>query len=222
MNVEVNGVKKAYRKKEVLRGVSFRASDGECIGILGGKGSGKSTLLHVLAGVLKADEGSFLCGGADLLKDDKKRNHLIGFVPQDNPLIPELTAWDNLRLWYDRKVLERELDGGTLSMLGINQFLKVPVHSMSGGMMKRLSLGCAIASSPKVLLLDEPSTALDLICRQKIYDYFEKFRKGGGIIIIATHDVQEISQCSSCHILKEGVLSPYVYDGDVTRLIGIL
>lgn len=222
MITEINGIKKAFKKHQVLKGVSFQISEGECIGILGGNGSGKSTLLNVLAGVLQADAGSFLCDGCDLLKEDKKRNRLLGFVPQENPLIPELTAWDNLMLWYDKKTIHRELEDGKLKMLGIDEFLKTEVRKMSGGMKKRLAIGCAIANEPRILLLDEPSAALDLVCRQNIYEYLNRFGQSGGIIIMATHDLQEISLCSRCFILKDGILHPYVYDEDVSRLIGIL
>lgn len=222
MKIELSGIQKAYRHNLVLEDVSLTAEEGSCVGILGGNGCGKSTLLSILAGVQKADAGEFYYDGEDLFKNAGLRNSVLGYVPQGNPLIEELNAWDNLRMWYDSKALRRELDQGVLAMLEIGKFLKVPVHKMSGGMKKRLSIGCAVAAKPKILLLDEPSAALDLICKEKIYSYFEAFKAEKGIMLLATHDMQELSLCDQCYILRQGKLVPYVYDGDIHRLAGSL
>lgn len=188
------------------------------MGILGGNGCGKSTLLSILAGVRRADGGAFLYQGEDLLQSSSLRTGTVGYVPQGDTLIEELTAWDNLRMWYSKEVLKNELDGGVLEMLGISEFLKVTARKMSGGMKKRLSIGCAVVGRPKILLLDEPSAALDLACKEQIYEYFEQYKKEGGILLMTTHDMQDMELCDSCYLLKEGVLSPYEYDGDIHRL----
>jgi len=222
MKIELAGIQKSYQKKMILENVSLTAESGSCVGILGGNGSGKSTLLSSLAGVQKADAGVFLYDGKDLFKNSVLRTEVLGYVPQGNPLIAELTAWDNLRMWYDRKTLKKELSDGVLAMLGIDSFLKVPVRKMSGGMQKRLSIGCAVAQKPKVLLLDEPSAALDLVCKERIYSYFKKYTEEGGILILTTHDIQEVELCDQCYILKQGKLEPYEYDGDIQRLVRCL
>ncbi len=220
--IEIKQIQKKYKKKAVLTDINLDVQEGSCVGILGGNGSGKSTLLSILAGVQKADNGSFLWGGADLFKNEKIREEILGYVPQGNPLMEELTAWDNLRLWYEKDELKKELDGGVLDMLGIPDFLKVPVRKMSGGMKKRLSIGCSVANHPKLLLLDEPSAALDLICKERIGNYLKDFKAQGGSIILATHDVQEIELCDVWYILKNGMLEPYLYDGNVHHLVGKL
>ena len=220
--IEIKQIQKKYKKKAVLTDINLDVQEGSCVGILGGNGSGKSTLLPILAGVQKADNGSFLWGGADLFKNEKIREEILGYVPQGNPLMEELTAWDNLRLWYEKDELKKELDGGVLDMLGIPDFLKVPVRKMSGGMKKRLSIGCSVANHPKLLLLDEPSAALDLICKERIGNYLKDFKAQGGSIILATHDVQEIELCDVWYILKNGMLEPYLYDGNVHHLVGKL
>lgn len=220
--IEIKQIQKKYKKKSVLTDINLDVQEGSCVGILGGNGSGKSTLLSILAGVQKADNGSFLWGGADLFKNEKIREEILGYVPQGNPLMEELTAWDNLRLWYEKDELKKELDGGVLDMLGIPDFLKVPVRKMSGGMKKRLSIGCSVANHPKLLLLDEPSAALDLICKERIGNYLKDFKAQGGSIILATHDVQEIELCDVWYILKNGMLEPYLYDGNVHHLVGKL
>lgn len=222
MKIELTGIRKSYRHNRVLEQISLTAEAGSCVGILGANGCGKSTLLSVLAGVQKADEGTFLYEGEDLLTNGARRAAVVGYVPQGNPLIEELTAWDNLRMWYDRKTLQRELSDGVLAMLGIDSFLKVPVSKMSGGMKKRLSIGCVVVGRPKILLLDEPSAALDLICKERIYNYLETYKAEGGILMLATHDIQELELCDRCYILKNGYLTHYDYDGDVHHLVGRL
>lgn len=222
MDAEVLNITKRYRKKVVLNQVSLPVPAGTCTGILGSNGCGKSTLLSVLAGTLKGEAGSFLYQGQDLLSAKKLHRQVVGYVPQEPPLLEELSALDNLRLWYDKKDMEAALYDGVLAMLGIDAFLKVPVAKMSGGMKKRLAIGCAVANHPSILLLDEPSAALDLPCRERILNYLKEFKNGGGAIVLATHDVQEVSMCDTCYILKEGKLTPYQFDGNVHRLVGRL
>jgi len=222
MKIELTGIQKAYRKKEILKDVSLTAEEGSCVGILGANGCGKSTLLSILAGVQKADKGAFLYNGEDLLQNNALRTSVLGYVPQGNPLIEELTAWDNLRMWYDSRTLRRELSDGVLSLLGIDSFLKTPVHKMSGGMKKRLSIGCAVVAGPKILLLDEPSAALDLVCKEHIYNYFKRYKEEGGTLLLATHDTQELALCDKCYILKQGELFSYNYDGNIHHLVGCL
>ena len=104
-------------------------------------------------------------------------------------------------------------------MLGINDFLKTTVSKMSGGMKKRLSIGCAISSRPPVLLLDEPMAALDLACKQDISEYIKSYKCAGGIVLLATHDVLELELCDSWYIMKNGQLTPFDYNGNVEKLV---
>jgi len=220
--IKIENVKKKYGKKEVLKNISLEVEKGKCVGILGSNGSGKSTLFGILAGVIKGDDGNFFYNDTELLKNEKERSKILGYVPQNTPLFEELTASDNLRLWYTKKELNYQLENDVLAMLGINDFINVPVYKMSGGMKKRLAIGCAVADNPKILLLDEPSAALDIVCKERISNYLLDFKKLGGTVLLATHDVQELSICDSLYILKNGVLNPYTFDGNVHRLAGSL
>jgi len=219
VDLEISHIRKSFKKKSVLRDITLSGKKGDCIGILGGNGCGKTTLLSILAGAQKADEGSFFWQGSDMLKDDVLRSRMVGYVPQGTPLFEELSAKDNLRLWYDKEDMKKELTDGVLAMLGIDEFLKVPVGKLSGGMKKRLSIGCAVAGKPPILLLDEPTAALDLVCRQRIWDYLADYRQRGGIVLLVTHDIAEIENCSKCFLFKDGSLVDYVYDGDVRVLV---
>lgn len=219
MQVVIRGVTKRYKKKTVLRGVDLATEGGRCIGILGSNGSGKSTFLSILAGVLPRTEGEFWCDDQDLFADPTARSQYVGYVPQGTPLIEELTARDNLLLWYDKADMEQELQTGVLRMLGIDEFLKVTVSKMSGGMKKRLSIGCAMAKRPPILLLDEPTAALDLACKEQIADYLRKYKAAGGLLFLTTHDTPELALCDEIYILKNGVLVPFDYDGNVEKLV---
>ncbi len=218
MEIELKHIQKSYRGKQVLRDINLTAQGGSCIGILGTNGSGKSTLLSILAGVLRPQSGQFLLDGRDLLADPALRAQCVGFVPQGTPLLEELTTRDNLLLWYGRQELENELASGVLGSLGVGDFLKTPVRKLSGGMKKKLSIGCAVAKRPPILLLDEPTAALDILAKETISDYLRQYRKAGGLLILTTHDVLELALCDRLYILKNGVLEPYTYDGEISHL----
>lgn len=219
MQIELKNITKSYKGKQVLQEVNLQAEGGQCIGILGANGSGKSTLLSILAGVLRQDGGQFLADGKDLFEKSALRSACVGFVPQGTPLLDELSAWDNLLLWYEKEELQLELESGVLKTLGIGNFLKVQVAKMSGGMKKRLSIGCAVAKRPPILLLDEPTAALDLACKQDIAEYLQQYKRSGGLLLLTTHDVLELELCDRCCILKNGRLEPFTYEGDVAKLV---
>ena len=217
--------KKKTRKKEVLKDVSFQVHPGKCIGILGANGCGKSTLLSILAGLQKPDSGTVFFNDTPLTSG--KKNHVqsfIGYVPQEPPLIPELNAYDNLKLWFagQPKPLEHALQDEFLSILGIQDFLKVPVRKMSGGMKKRLAIGCCSAGNPKILLLDEPGAALDIPCKERIETWLKAYKQKGNTILLTTHEEREIQLCDSLYILKNGTLLPYRYDGNIHHVAGAL
>lgn len=216
--VQILQIKKRYGKKQVLNGASLSTSSGTCVGILGTNGSGKSTLLRILAGVLRPDGGSFFRNGTDLLKERTARAKTVAYVPQGTPLMGELSALDNLRLWYEKEQLQQSLEEGVLRELGIHAFLKTPADQLSGGMKKRLSIGCAMANEPEILLLDEPTAALDLLGKERILRFFNGFRSRGGLLLLATHDRRELELCDSWYVLRQGRLDPYSYDGDLRRL----
>jgi ABC-2 type transport system ATP-binding protein len=222
MQIEIKHIAKKFKKQQVLQDICLSAESGTCIGILGANGSGKSTFLSILAGIQGCDGGEFLCDGTNLLTDSKKRAQLVGYVPQGTPLIEELSARDNLLLWYDKKTMEQELSDGVLSLLGIGEFLNVTVSKMSGGMKKRLSIGCAMAQHPPVVLLDEPTAALDLICKEQIRTYLQSYKESGGILLLTTHDPEELALCDATYILKDGVLTPYCFDGNMQKLVASL
>lgn len=207
-SVKVEGVCKSYGQKKVLINVSFLARQGECVAIAGLNGSGKSTLLSILAGVQRADSGKAEVNGTDIFRDTKAAGKMIGYVPQENPLIQDLTVKDNLKLWYCDSPLdmEKELRDGFLKLLGIDKMLKTPVKKLSGGMKKRVSIGISMWADPEVLILDEPSAALDFVAKKDIREYLKTYLKSGRTVLIATHDKEELDICSKIYVMSQGAL----------------
>lgn len=218
MRLEVRNIQKRFGKKQVLRGASFCAEGGAAVGLAGENGSGKSTLLRILAGILRADGGSCRLDGRELLSRAGALNRGIAYVPQGTPLAGELSALDNLRLWYDRAALERSLAEGALAELGIGEFLRTRADRLSGGMKKRLVIGCAMAGDPRVLLMDEPSAALDLAAKEWVLNWVRRFCGDGGIAVIATHDPAELELCSDWYLLRDGLLRQFACRGDLKAL----
>ena len=219
MKIQIKDIHKKYGSRPILQGIDLEVESGTCVGILGGNGCGKSTLLSILAGIQSADGGAFLYEDKDLFTYPRQRAQLVGYVPQGTPLIEELTAKDNLSLWCSKEKMERELKDGVFKLLGLDEFLKVPVSKMSGGMKKRLSIGCSIAHDPPILLLDEAMAALDISCKQKIFDYIGAHKRRGGIVLLVTHDVMELQLCDEWYILKDGTVHPFTYTGDTAELV---
>ena len=215
--ITVTGIVSSYGRKPILKGASFTAERGECIGIVGANGCGKSTLLSVLAGTLKPKSGTVIYGGRTawsdagtgrMRGDSEVIRKMTGYVPQENPLIPELTVYDNLRLWYpDKQVLRQELAQGFLSLLGIGEFSTKQVSKLSGGMKKRVSIGIAMAGMPPILLLDEPGAALDLVCKEDIRAYLRTYLDHKGTVVITSHEESELSLCSKIYVMKSGTLN---------------
>lgn len=206
--VNIKDIRKSFGKNQVLKGLSFSGEPGQCIGIVGINGSGKSTLLSIISGIRKADSGTIEIWGKDISKQPKYAAEYIGYIPQENPVFPDLSVKDNLMLWYsDSKVsYEQAKDGGVIQMLGLTPILDKKVKTLSGGMRKRLSIAMAVANDPPVIILDEPGAALDLPTKLLIRDYLSSYVKRGGIVLLATHDEEELSICDVLYVLVDGVL----------------
>ena len=182
----------AYGKKQVLKGVDLSADAGQCVGIVGENGCGKSTLLSILAGLRKPDSGEIYVENA-------------GYVPQEGNLLSELSVLDNLSLWYQDKVeLKHLLEEGFLKELGIDKMCRMKVGKLSGGMKKRVSIGCALAGNPPILILDEPAAALDLPGKADIRRYLVTYKGLGGTILIATHEESDLEICDKVYALHDG------------------
>lgn len=202
------GVCKGFNRREILKGVDLTAAPGECVGIVGSNGCGKTTLLSILAGAVRADKGSVSLDGKDAAGSRRDYVKAVAYVPQENPLIEELTVRDNLLLWYggDKRAMERDLESGAAAFLGVAPMLGRTAEKLSGGMKKRVSIACALSGHGKVLILDEPGAALDMECKADIRRYLEEYRKAGGAVVLTSHEMTELSVCTKMYVLKDGKL----------------
>lgn len=201
--LEITNVQKTYGKKSVLNNISFKADSGECVAIVGRNGCGKTTLLQIMAGVLRPDGGSINYYNHNPLKQSAVFRKYTGYVPQEMPLLEELSVRDNLRLWgVDRTKACKKI----ITSFELADLMKIPVNRLSGGMKRRLCIACALAQWPPILLLDEPTTALDLYYKESIQSWIHDFKSMNGIIVMATHDEKEILACDRCLVMCNGRL----------------
>lgn len=202
--IRIIDIKKNYGKKVVLQEVSFEAKGGEIIAIAGKNGSGKSTLLQILAGVQKADAGQIFYFGKNAGTNRRLFQKYCGYVPQDNPLLEELTVRENLLLFGTGN---KKLEDQVIESLDLLEIMKQPVETLSGGMKRRVSIAAAMLSMPPVLLLDEPTTGLDLFYKKSIEELLDNYKENNGLVIMATHDEKEILHADRCMLMQNGVLS---------------
>ena len=198
--IEIQNISKSYGKKQILKDISFTATAGEQIALIGRNGCGKSTLIKILAGIIKADGGSVTCFDRQM-KRAKDFSSMFGYIPQTNPLIEELSVQDNISMWTGSL---KKPEPWLLEMLGIADLLKTKVSKLSGGMKRRVAIGCAIARKPKILLMDEPTSALDIYYKQSIRTLMKSYTDMQGIIILATHDQEEMRMSNKCYLIENG------------------
>ena len=214
--LKVEHITKKYGKRPILRDISFCIEPGQRVAIVGRNGCGKTTLMQILSGAMKPQSGSIDFFGKDPLKKHSVFKDYIGYVPQDPPLLPELTVKDNLKLWSVDKCKNYEY---ILDRFDLRDLMKTEVRKLSGGMKKRLAIACAIATWPPILLLDEPTTALDLYYKESIQQWLSEFNNLNGIVLLSTHEEAEIVSCDRCLFMKNGVLTEIPHDENMMKTV---
>jgi putative ABC transport system ATP-binding protein len=218
--VEVRDVKKSYRMGKVLvpalRGVSFKAEEGEFLTIFGPSGSGKSTLLHLIGGLDRPDEGQILIEGTNILEvsDDKLaeiRLAKIGFVFQFFNLLPRLTAVRNVELpltiagMPEKKA--QQIGEEMMKLMGLEARANHRPSELSGGEQQRVAMARALVNNPKIVLADEPTGNLDTKTGWEIVQLMRKLNEEKGqTFVVITHD-QHIAEAADRIIhLKDGLI----------------
>lgn len=193
--VELHGIVKSYGGTRVLHGVDLDIAPGEFVSLLGPSGCGKTTLLRVLAGLEGADEGTVLLGGGDVSRVPTNRRD-IGMVFQSYSLFPHLRVVDNTAFGLRRRgvgkteAARRALDA--LALVGLADLADRFPHQLSGGQQQRVALARALVTEPRVLLLDEPLSALDAKVRVQLRDEIRRIQLRLGITtVFVTHDQEE-------------------------------
>lgn len=212
----IEGISKRYGNKEILNNVSLSAQKGECVAVVGRNGSGKTTLIEILAGCIKPDSGSVSFYGKDPLKDHKYFSKMCGFVPQESPLFEDMSVADNLMLaGFKKNASSKEF----LCKYDLEEVMSKKVSKLSGGMKRRLAIAMAMVNDQPILLLDEPTTSLDIFYQESIRNFLDDYRKSGGIVVMATHSEEEILIADKVYVLSDGKLSEINKDGDMMSTI---
>ena len=169
--LELKDIRKNFGKKQVLTGVSFEAYEGQCIGLLGPNGAGKSTVSKIITQLIEKDSGKIYVLDFDSDKDFSSIKKHIALVPQDFAIYFELTVKENLE--YFRKaynVKDKNVTNELIKILSLTKFANVKAGKLSGGYKRLLNIAVSLLHNPKLILLDEPTVALDSDMRIKVWE----------------------------------------------------
>lgn len=223
--LECSGLLKAYGDRTVVDGVSFRIEAGETYGLLGPNGAGKSTTINLVCGLLPRDGGEVRVDGRPFDDDSLGAKRLIGLVPQDIALYPDLTAAENLRFFGRLYGLAgRGLDvrvAETLETVGLTDRRDDRVETYSGGMKRRLNIGAGMLHRPRLLVLDEPTVGVDPQSRNAILESVTRLGAEGMAILYTTHYMEEAQRlCDRIGILDQGRMIAEGTHGALVELVG--
>ena len=208
--LEVDGVAKAYGDHVALHPVDLRVGPGEVCGLLGPNGAGKTTLVSIIAGLRDADAGTVRVDGTDIARGGRRTRSLVGLAAQDTGIYPTLRVRENLELFARLAGLkgterERRMDE-VADILELVDFMDRPARFLSGGEKRRLHTAMALVHRPKVLLLDEPTTGVDIATRSRLLQAIRALAaQEGCAIVYSTHYLPEVEELgASVAILDRG------------------
>ncbi|MCL2378433.1 MAG: ABC transporter ATP-binding protein [Defluviitaleaceae bacterium] len=209
MIASMTNIVKRYGRHTALDHMNMTISKGEVLGLLGPNGAGKSTSIRVLTGLTSADAGDTTLFGQKMrghVADIKRR---IGIVPQDLALYETLSAMDNLtyfgRLYGVAGGMLKSRVWEVLDVLGLSDVAKKSPKKFSGGMKRRLNIGCAVIHKPELLILDEPTVGIDPQSRNHILDFIDEMGRQGTTILYTSHYMEEVARlCSRILIMDAG------------------
>lgn len=210
--LSLKNVKKAYNGTEILKGITLDIGNGEIVSILGPSGGGKTTLLNLILGITDIDEGQLLYDGEDITHVPMEQRD-FNIVFQDYALFPNLNAYNNIVYGFKNKpgISTQEEVDELIDLLDLRPHLDKPIDQLSGGQKQRVALARTLVMKPKVLLLDEPLSALDGVIKESIKERIKTVAKDFNLTtIIVTHDPEEALTLSDrVLILNGGKISQY-------------
>lgn len=209
MIVKINNLVKRYGSMLALDHFSLDVDDGEIFGLLGPNGSGKSTTINCMLSLLKYDKGEVEIFGKKMTPEsyDIKKN--IGVIMQNVAVFDELTVYENIDyfcgLYIKGKTERKQLVNEAVEFVGLNDFTKFYPKKLSGGLLRRLNIACGIAHKPRLIILDEPTVAVDPQSRNNILEGIQKLNRGGATVIYTSHYMEEVEQlCTRIAIMDKG------------------
>lgn len=207
--IVAENIQKDFKHNKILRGVSLIVPQGKIYGITGHNGSGKSIFLRIIAGLVKPSAGQLVVWGKKLGEEIEFAPH-TGFLIDGPGFLPDYSALENLKLLalIRNQITENDIRA-TLQRVGLDPNNSKPVKTFSSGMKQRLGLAQCLMESPTLMLLDEPTNALDKEGRQQLYSLLKECREEGKTILMTTHYGEDLKTlCDATFVMDAGQLSP--------------
>ena len=197
------------RGKRALDGIDLTIPRGQIYGLLGPNGAGKSTTINILAGMVNKTAGDVSIWGFDIDAHPRNAKNSIGIVPQEVAVFEELNVEENIDYFCGLYIKDKETRKAyveeAIAFVGLEDFKKFFPKKLSGGLLRRLNIACGIAHKPKLIILDEPTVAVDPQSRNKILEGITKLNESGATIIYTSHYMDEVEQiCTRIAIMDKG------------------
>jgi ABC-2 type transport system ATP-binding protein len=220
--IRVEGISKKHGATVALSSVSFAVEPGEMFGLIGPDGAGKTTLMRILASLIDPDEGEAWVLGFPVRSGAARVRETIGYMPQHFSLYSDLTVAENIRFFADlfgvSKAARVARTEELLEFSRLGPFVKRRAGALSGGMKQKLALSCALVHTPRVLVLDEPTTGVDPVSRRDFWDMLERLRAQGVTIVVSTPYMNEASLCRHMVFIHKGKILASGSVGEITAL----
>ena len=209
MVVKIENLVKRYGDLVAVDHFNLGIEEGEIFGLLGPNGSGKSTTIHCLLSLLTYDKGHIEIFGKEMTPTDYDIKKDIGIIMQNVAVFEELTVYENIDyfcgLYIKNKAERKRLVEEAIDFVGLTEYRKFYPKKLSGGLLRRLNIACGIAHKPKLIILDEPTVAVDPQSRNKILEGIRELNRQGATIIYTTHYMEEVEQiCTRIAIMDKG------------------
>jgi len=221
--IEVSGLSKRFEEVQAVDGVDFNIFEGELFGFLGPNGAGKTTTINMLTGLARPDRGSIHIKAIDCSANPKAAQHLMGIVPDESNLYPELTGYDNLTFCGALYGMERRSRENRarqlLKQFGLADAANRKFAKYSKGMKRKLTIAAGIVHSPPILFLDEPTTGIDVASARQIRQLIYDLNAGGTTIFLTTHYIEEAERlCQRIAFIVSGKIVRLDTTGNLMRL----
>jgi ABC-2 type transport system ATP-binding protein len=219
--LKIKNLSKSFGKRKVLQNLSLDIDSGQIYGLLGANGAGKTTTINIICNLLKADSGDITINNQSVSEATKK---IIGIAPQENLLYQTLSCEENLNFFakiygLDAKTRQEQIKA-TLTAVNLLDRAKSPVETLSGGLQRRLNIAVALVHLPKLVILDEPTTGLDIEARYEIWELIQQLKNQGITVLLTTHLLDEAERlCQKIGILKNGQI---LAEGSLTQLRSLI
>lgn len=207
--IHIENLVKRYGDLVALDHLNLDIQEGEVFGLLGPNGSGKTTAINCLLALLKYDKGTITIFGKEMHPDSYDIKKEIGVVMQNVAVFDQMTVWENIDyfcgLYIKDKAKRKVLVEEAIAFVGLQDFRKMRPKKLSGGLLRRLNIACGIVHKPKLIILDEPTVAVDPQSRNKILEGILELNRQGSTIIYTSHYMEEVEQiCSRIAIIDHG------------------